>query len=233
VNKLHLPLPYRGWRTPEILLSLLLFSATVSMLVISAINLKVILLSSGLPAFIEDETKATMISLLAPIAAISIKLLPMALEFRESKRRYQKALFVITTFVIIAWIYLTSQTFDGFGDIAIDDILESAETGDGGAYVMTQLLVEILMGASLFSAWQSLHDAYQPRKINPYLIRLNKEIARLEQQAATASESVNKAKHHVETHKTQRQVFVNQQLEALALMKAKNQFMNNFFGEDK
>ena len=118
------------------------------MLGISATNLNAILMSTGEPVFLDGgEYKAWLIASLAPIASISIKLIPMGFDIPQHRRLFQKALYWLTAMAIFLWVYLVADTFQGMGqDIDIGMLLDDSEdTSTSQLYVWTQLLVEILM----------------------------------------------------------------------------------------
>jgi hypothetical protein len=216
----------------DIILSLFLFCAAMVMLVVSAVNLNAILISSGELVFLESPWKAWMISVLAPLSSICIKLVPLGFEFPQTKKLFLKFLYSLTALAIILWMVLIAQTFQGMGgDLDVDALLESGQNSQ--LYVFTQLCVEILVAASLFSGWQSLLDNYHPAAPSTDSIALDKRIATSETVLEAAQKRLGEATQNLEAIKTGRQLFINKQIEKLSLLKAKNHFIQQFFGEQK
>lgn len=213
------------------MVNLILFSAPIGLMGIATVNLNSVLVSTADIAFLEAPWKAWLISALAPMASISLKCLPMAFEYPSTKRLYKKGLYSLTAIAILVWIYLVADTFQGMGGgFDVDTLLEASAQGSM-TYVLVQLLTEVLMAATLFSAWQSQLDSYHPKPVDEQVRALNKALAVNAPLVKTAQDAVYEATDTLNALKTQRAVFINQQIEALTLQKAKHHFLNNHFGD--
>ena len=217
--------PYSNWPVQDIFLSVFLAFATFAMLAISPVNLDVVLASSGEPALIGDNAwKRHLIAALAPLSSIAIKVLPMGFDFPETKRLFGKCLKAVTACVVVVWVVLVSQTFDSLSSgFDINNILQDSG-GSNSTYVATQILMEILLGAVFFQAWSNLHAKHQPAKPDPNAAKLDEQIAEHEVLVAQACKSEEKALEEAESLRIQREVFMQKQIGALALLKSQPPF---------
>ena len=231
-NSSYRPLFYR-WAGFDIALCLLFGFGALAMMVISAVNLQAILVSSGNAVFIEDEYKSWLIAVLAPLLAIGIKLVPTAFEYPQNKQLYFKLLNILTALTGLVWIILIATTFEGLGtDFSIDDLLvPDSEDGTGVAYVLVQILLEIMLSSVLFQACSAIVEKYQPQKPSPEATELRKDIALLDKRIADISAQVLTATRNVDSHKTHCAVFINTNLDKLRLKRAEFDLFTKFFGD--
>ncbi|MEP0175031.1 MAG: hypothetical protein ABJH28_10245 [Paraglaciecola sp.] len=226
--------PYNNWRIQDAVFSVLLFLGALMMLGAAGGNMYSTLINSGEIAYIEQPILAVFISCLSVCAGIAVKAIPMTFTHKESQLLYYKGLFGLTGMTIVVWIYLFASTVASTGGgFSVTDMLEQGENTNS-AYTFVQILVEILLGASLFSGWQMLHDSYRPKKLkaNPLIPTIDAEIAVLETTLTPINDSVQKAASKVSSIKTARNAFINRQLEALTLFKARHSAIHNLLGDN-
>lgn len=225
---------YANWRAQDIVLSVMLISMTIIMLGASAVTMYSTLISSGEIAFLEQPILAIILSFLSPAAGMSIKALSMAFQNERSKAMYRKMLFILTALAIIVWIYFFSITFNGLGsELVIDDVLNS--DGQSNVFTFAQLSAEILIGASLYTAWQALHDSYSPQRktANPLIPIADKAIRDIEAELADVDNDISDQLIAITKLKAMKESFINRQLEALVMLKASYQNLNDLLGDSQ
>lgn len=215
------------WSPQDIILSRLFFVGMIVLLGASAINLKVLIVGSGNPEYLGSGVwKAWVLSLTCPLIGVGLKILPSAFKFPETRRTYIKCLYGTTVLIAFIWLVLLASYFNP--DIDITDLLQGGN--DKRPLILAQLLLEVCLGASFFTAWAAIEERYCPKPPSLDAQALDKQIRDLEPRLSAARERVSNAAKKAEQLKTARTVFVNKQLEHLVLLKAKRSNDEKFFG---
>lgn len=225
------PLPQSGMSMQDSFMAWFLMAAALAMLVISAINFNVILASSGNPDLLENEFKRFVLSLLAPLSSIILKLIPMMFEYPAHRKSFVKALFSVTALIVLLWVWMVSQTFSGMGgDIDFTAIMSGdtdTDTDDGSLYLFIQLLMEILLGACFLTGWFLLLEKYTPEPPNPRAHKLDKQIAVLDKLIAQARQDEEDAALALANHQTRRAKLISTQHGKLSNLKAQLNLLND------
>ncbi|MEM0909417.1 MAG: hypothetical protein AAGJ37_00490 [Pseudomonadota bacterium] len=222
--------PLKGWRAPDIVMSILLLLAAIAMMMAAGLNMYSILLGSGNIVYHENKGIAIAVSALSACAGLVFKALPMTFRSAVIRQHYYTAFFSMTAITVIVWLYFLATTA---GSISIDDVLGG--DNQDAIYTYLQLLVEVFLSSCLFIGWQLLFDSYQPMQqtLNPKRKLLDDEIDSLTSELKPINERIEATIHAIALYESQRGAFVQQQLDRLMLLKARHSTINQFLGEDQ
>lgn len=214
------------WSHQDIILSRLFFFGGLFLLGLSVINLQAIIVGAGHAEFMGAGVwKSWALGSLSALAGMSLKIPPMAMDFPETRRAYNKCIYGITIVIASIWVVLVASYFNP--DVSITELIQTGN--DKRPLLMAQISMEIFLGASFFLAWGSLEDKYSSKPPSREALTLDKHIKILEPQVAAANQRIYSAMKNVERIKTNHQVFVNQQLEKLSLLSAQRSDQQSFF----
>ncbi|TDF41301.1 hypothetical protein EYS14_00100 [Alteromonadaceae bacterium M269] len=221
--------PHKNFRLQDKVVSVALLVGAAVMLFASGANMYAQLLDSGNIAYHNNKILAVAISALSACSGLAIKALPLTFTYQQTKNLYYKALFSVTSIVIVIWLYFQSQSTTGF---SINDALDP--DGSKATLAFMVLLVEVLLGSSLFCGWQILHDSYRPRKQkdNPVLPVIDEEIAALQDQLTDVNQDIEVTTNAIALYESQREAFINQLLDKLKLFKARHSAIHSLFGDE-
>lgn len=218
-------LPFRKWRTQDIIVICTLFPFMFMMMVTAAVNVYVNIMAVPSPVFLNSEWKAVLLSTLASAGSLVIKMLPSVFERQSHQEMAKRALIALTILLIIYWIILFDGRFDGIG---AKPNIAAMLMNDGNSkdhFVLVQILSEMMIAACIFQWITSLMDTYSPTKLIPnpdYPLA----VERREQAQKRHQQNLQKLKDAEEAlaaYQAAKQGFINEQLAALALAVSRNQ----------
>jgi hypothetical protein len=204
---------------------------TIAAMGLSLVNAQVALMSSYIPALMDAPWKAWLIAGIAPAISVSIKLIPHIFTRPKYSDLAKKGIYLLTVLAGLLWVTLFAQQFDGFS--SGDDW--TTDTGNlfGLSFTYVQLMTEILCGAAMFTAFQSVLDRYQQYPPIPNAAKgLSTEYARQLQLACDKALKDFEAKDNAFTqHSAKRQSFINAQSEAFDIALARHNDLHGKSGE--
>ena len=207
-------------------IQLVLYGAlTILSMVVSFENLRANLLGTAMQIFIDDPSKVTWLSLLAPAAGMAIKNLPAMFGRDASRALCKRVIIAITGVSALAWVALFSASFDGLSGHLPDFSDFSLEGSSKGNWLtFTQLFTEIMISASLFLRFGDILSIYEPEnKIdNSEHDKLHADLAQAEVAAIAAENAFTKVNNALAQHEAARKAFVSDALGQLAM--AQKQF---------
>lgn len=161
-------LPYSDWPNYELAKVIILFAMSLILLALGGINIAVLILSSGIPIFLEHPSLAILLAFLVPAIAIAIKSGETLCQLDRTKHRYATTVYVLAFIAAIAWIVLFTVTFEGntANDIWTD--IEAGEADHSSLHTLRnifQILVEVLIGGALFSLIERTHNKFSSNSI--------------------------------------------------------------------
>lgn len=195
---------------------------TLSCMVLSLVNTQVTLMSSFIPALMENPWKAWLIAGIAPAITTSIKLLPAVVSRPLHKELCKKGIYLLTGICGLIWVYMFSVQFDGFS--SGNDWSSEGGSVFGLSFTFFQLATEILCGASMFTAFQAVLDKYQPTVPVPNAAKgLSTEHTRQTQLACDkALKAYQDIQDRYTAHEAARQSFINEQVDAFLIALARH-----------
>ena len=125
------------------------------------VNIHTNIQASGSPVFLENPWLSVMLSLLLPISASVTKFFVDMIETDRYRRLYIRFMFMFTLLTSIIWTGLFAQVYEG--PAAGLDLDSLGETNSLASWLTgCQLLLEGLVGASLFLMIGKLQSKYAP-----------------------------------------------------------------------
>lgn len=196
--------------------------AAVMAMVLSAVNMAGILLSSYEPIFLENSIYLWALSCLTPLASLATKLLPHSLDNHDHKIWYARGIYALTLVVVLRWLYLVSVTYHGGGDFS--DVMDSGNSD----LIFTQLLMEILIGGAMVLRISEISEVYAPMRLTPnpdYKLQQS-DIQELRDKEQKALKHYTEVTTQIQKLKGQRKTFINSALSEYAAMKARHEYLS-------
>lgn len=220
--------PYEGWPINDAVSSFFFGVGAIAMFFAAGTYSYSLLMESGNVFYYENKVVAVAIASLSVWASLALKAFPMVFIHDETRLLYFKALFSTTIIIVLIWLYLMAQGNTAF---SLDDIL--APDSSKGRLAFIQLVMEILLGACLASAWQRVHDKYQRTQptLNPMLAVRKATIAEIEENIRAVNHAIETTNSELAQLQSQKHSFIHQHLERLSLMKARHAAIHNLLGD--
>ncbi len=181
------------------------------------------LIGTGNPVFLDSPSVASGIAIIAPAAAVAIKILPSAFKRDAAQALCKRFITALTALGVLGWLILFSVSFDGLSNNLPDlnDFsLEGNSTGNWLSF--TQLFVEIMVSACLFIRFSDILAIYEPqhKANNPEWDKLSADLEQAKLVSASAQTAFEKASNALSQHLAAKHAFINETLGRLALLHA-------------
>lgn len=228
-NDPNTPIEPADWTKPDRMAYRLINVTVAVVLVMSAANVYVNLVASGLPVFIEQPWMAALLSGLAPAGSVTLKFIYRFFDLPRTRRRYTQIIYALTALCLLIWLTLFAINYPG---IAAEPDWGSLgqPSAKGPALVFIQLLTEILAGAALFLAAQDIALKYTPeiKRANPdrvSAVRGRDEEARL---LAELRDERNSKHARFAQLTAERRLYIDEQVAAYLALRARYINLSNF-----
>ncbi len=185
-----------------------------------ALNLNFAMRTSFSPIFIESPFLAWGLAMLLPLGSLALKFASDYLPTNSSRRRYELSVFLINGGALGVWAYLFAQAYPGVAVQIEFDVLLSGSHG-GSSLVLTQLLVELLTGSSLWIAASGIYRRYQPDMLddNPQYIALTRTVKAQRGLVKELSDAYGICRGKVARLEAQRDLYINKRCIRLAALR--------------
>jgi len=126
-------------------------------------NLTVVMMSSGLSVFLEDEMKARIIAVVMPLSALGIKAVTSQLDYARHRQYYTMTIAALMGTVLVAWVILFAQEFQSGMSTGLPDWETLMNTSGSSVWLVgCQLALEVLAGATLWLMAEGIWSKYSP-----------------------------------------------------------------------
>ncbi len=156
----HKEISLGQWELKDQVLFLLALILMVLVLGAGSANVFSAIMAQAQPIFLENPILAVFLACLLPGGSAAIHFLGDLLESDRSRHRYTLCILGLTIPALLTWMGLFAMNFPiGSDDIDLDSLGESSDP-IAMVFTFSQLLAEVLCGASLALAASSIHRRY-------------------------------------------------------------------------
>lgn len=159
---------YREWPKYDLIKVSFLCMTCFALLALGGVNVAVLILGSGIPAFLDNPALAYLLGAIVPAIAMALKSAEELLPLDRHKHWYAVTIYILAGIVSLAWIVLFTITFEGNTADIWSDIDESVSdhTVFHTLRNITQILAEVLTGAALFLVIDRMHSKHSAKSIS-------------------------------------------------------------------
>lgn len=193
----------------------------VSAAVMGSENLYANMMASMSPIFLETPSLARSLSFLLPLGSLALKFASGYFPTNKSQKRYELTVFISSAISLGVWACLFAQTYPGVAAPLDMDSLLSGSQG-GSSLVLMQLLVELLVGSSLWIAANGIYRKNQPDYLddNPQYTALLKTVNKQREAVKTLGMEYGICQAEVSELEAQRDLYVRQRLAKFSVLRS-------------
>jgi len=153
-------IPFREWELKDQVVFPLALLFMVLVLGAGAANIFSAIMAQAQPIFLDNPVLAVFLACLLPGGSAAIHFLGDLLESDRSRHRYTLCILGLTIPSLLAWMVLFAMNFPIGSDVVDLDSLGEESDPIAMAFTFSQLIAEVLCGASLALAAAAVHRRY-------------------------------------------------------------------------
>ncbi len=152
---------WSDWSTKDITLLILAVGGALLAMALGSANVYSSLMASGEAVFLESPALARSLSMILPLGSLALKFVTNSMDYGSTRKFYAQSIYGLTFIVLMIWVWLFSESFQGVsGQINLDALFKADSNAQG--LVWSQFMAEMLSGTSLALAAESIYLKYNP-----------------------------------------------------------------------